>query len=118
MAQTLGKLTALKVQRLAEPGVYGDGGGLYLQVTGKGAKSWLFRFMVDGRARAMGLGSLSALSLADARLRAAECRRLRSDGVDPIEAREVGRAEDRLAAAEAITFAAAAEQFITSHKAG
>jgi hypothetical protein len=39
MARTVGKLTALKVTRLAEQGMYPDGGGLYLQVTGAGAKS-------------------------------------------------------------------------------
>src|SRR6476469_4446750 len=39
-----GKLTALKVAREKRPGLYGDGGGLYLQVTTRGSKSWIFRF--------------------------------------------------------------------------
>jgi integrase len=43
------------------------------QVTGEGAKSWIFRFSLRGRAREMGLGSISALSLSDARTKAAEC---------------------------------------------
>jgi hypothetical protein len=34
-----GKLTALKVAREKQPGLYGDGGGLYLQVTARGSKS-------------------------------------------------------------------------------
>jgi hypothetical protein len=34
--------------------------GLYLQVSADGAKSWIFRFMLDGRAREMGLGPLHA----------------------------------------------------------
>ena len=118
MAQTTGKLTALKVARLAEPGMYADGGGLYLQVSGSGAKSWIYRFMLAGRARAMGLGSLSALGLADARTKAAECRRLRSEGLDPIKARQAARTDDRVAAAKAVTFTSAADQFIASHKAG
>src|SRR6266403_5912532 len=65
MARTVGKLSALKVARLAEPGMYADGAGLYLQVTGAGAKSWLYRFSLHGRAREMGLGSLNAIPLVD-----------------------------------------------------
>src|SRR5438874_1514303 len=53
-----GQLSALKVSRTREPGLYADGGGLYLQVTNADARSWIFRFMLNGRARSMGLGSL------------------------------------------------------------
>ena len=53
MARTTGRLTALKVERAKAPGMYADGGGLYLQVTGDGKKhvnkSWLFQFKVHGR---------------------------------------------------------------------
>jgi hypothetical protein len=52
--------------------MYEDGGGLYLQVSAGGAKSWIFRFMPDGRAREMGLGPLHTIPLAEARKRAAE----------------------------------------------
>jgi hypothetical protein len=44
-----GKLTALKVAREKRPGLYGDGGGLYLQITERGSKSWIFRFWVAER---------------------------------------------------------------------
>jgi hypothetical protein len=44
-----GKLTALKVAREKRPGLYGDGGGLYLQITTPGSKSWIFRFWVAER---------------------------------------------------------------------
>ena len=71
--------------------MYHDGGGLYLQVSAGGAKSWIFRFMLDGRAREMGLGPVHAIPLAEARKRAAECRRMRLDGIDPIEARKAQR---------------------------
>src|SRR5262245_27966557 len=100
MARTVGKLTALKVARDLPAGMYADGAGLYLQVTGAGAKSWMFRFSLNGKAREMGLGSLSAISLADARAKAAECRRLRQDGIDPIEARNARRAQAALDAAK------------------
>ena len=104
MATTIGKLTALKVARKLPPGMYADGAGLYLQVTGAGAKSWIYRFSLQGKAREMGLGSLSAVSLADARNKAAECRTLRQEGIDPIAAREARRAQAALEEAKAITF--------------
>lgn len=117
MARTVGKLTALKVQRLAEAGMHADGAGLYLQITGSGAKSWIFRFSLHGRAREMGLGSLSAVSLAEARTAAGACRRFRQDGIDPIEARKARDAQVRLDAAKAITFSEAATQFIEANRA-
>ena len=109
MARTVGKLTALKVSRPLKPGMYADGAGLYLQVTGAGAKSWLYRFSLQGKAREMGLGSLSAVSLSEARIKAGECRRLREEGVDPIEARKVRREQAALDAAKSITSACALE---------
>ena len=87
MARELGKLTAMAVSRAKKRGYYGDGGGLYLQVSSGGSKSWVFRFRDGPRAREMGLGPIHTVSLADARERARECRRQRLDGADPIEAR-------------------------------
>src|SRR6266852_543378 len=108
MARTTGRLTALKVSRAAKPGMYADGGGLYLQVSSVGAKSWIYRFMLHGREREMGLGSLSAVSLSEARTHASKCRSLRQAGIDPIEARKAAQAEAKLAAAKAVTFKEAA----------
>ena len=51
MAQTINQLTAAQVQKLKLPGMYPDGAGLYLQVTGIGAKSWILRYSLRGRAR-------------------------------------------------------------------
>jgi integrase len=113
-----GKLTALGVARLKTPGMYGDGHGLWLQVTGKGAKSWIFRFALHGRAREMGLGSAHTFSLAEARERARECRKLTADGIDPIETRKAKRQEAALEAAKAITFRGCAEAYFEAHKAG
>src|SRR5262245_11181915 len=118
MARTVGKLTALKVGRHLKPGMYADGAGLYLQVTGVGARSWIFRFSLHGKARAMGLGSLSAVSLSDARTEAEDCRRLRQGGVGPIEARKSRRQQAVLDAAKTVTFKEAAASYIVSHRAG
>jgi len=90
------KLTPLAVKRASEPGLYHDGHGLYLQVSAFDTKSWIFRFMRDGVARKMGLGPLHAVTLADARQRAAAARRALLDGIDPIDARKARRAEAKL----------------------
>ena len=113
-----GKLTALGVARLKTPGMYGDGHGLWLQVTGKGGKSWIFRFKIAGRAREMGLGSAHAFSLAEARERARECRKLTADGIDPVEVRKEKRQEAALEVAKAVTFRTCAEAYMEAHKAG
>jgi len=118
MARTIGKLTALKVDKAGEPRMYGDGGGLYLRVTPDGAKNWVFRFMLNGRARWMGMGPLHTVSLLEARKRAGEHRLQRHDGVDPIEARRAERLKLQLEAAKAITFKECAEGYIKAHRAG
>ena len=118
MARTIGKLTALAVDKSKRRGYYGDGGGLFLQVSVSGSKSWVFRFKEAGKLHEMGLGATHTIGLAEARERARECRRLRLDGIDPIEARKVARAQARLAAAKAVTFKNCAERYIASHQAG
>src|SRR5450631_2603281 len=95
LARTMGRLTALKVTRVAnQPGMYADGGGLYLQVTAGGA-SWLYRYMLRGRAREMGLGPLAVFGLQEARAKAHEARQQRNDGIDPIDARRAARTEEK-----------------------
>jgi integrase len=118
MARVIGKLTALKVDKANQPGMYGDGGGLYLRVTPDGAKNWIFRFMLNGRARWMGMGPLHTITLAEARKRAGEHRLRRHDGIDPIEARRAERQQARLDAAKAITFKECADSYIKAHRAG
>jgi hypothetical protein len=56
--------------------MYPDGGGLYMCVGSENAQSWIFRFTLAERTRFMGLGSLAAVSLAEARQKAGEARRL------------------------------------------
>jgi integrase len=118
MTRAIGRLTALMVEKTKAPGVYGDGGGLYLRVTGRGTKSWFYRFMLDGKARWMGLGPVHTIGLSEARGKATDCRRLRLEGIDPIEARKSARSKARLEAANAITFSDAATRYIKSHRAG
>jgi integrase len=109
-------LSARKV-KTAGIGWHGDGGGLYLQVT-PGGRSWVFRFKLDRRERYMGLGSIDNVTLAEAREKAAAARKLRCDGVDPIDHRKTQRGTVRLAAANAMTFRKCAEGYINAHRAG
>jgi hypothetical protein len=81
MTREIGRLTALKVQRRRKAGLYADGGGLYLRVTDEGTKNWVFRFMLAGRPRWIGMGPPHTIGLADARARAADCRKLRHDSM-------------------------------------
>jgi hypothetical protein len=117
-ARVIGKLTTIRVQQAKRRGLYGDGGGLFLQVSQGGAKSWVFRFKEVGRLRVMGLGPVHTVSLAEARDKARECRRLRLAGKDPIEERKLMRAAAKLDAAKAITFKECAEAYIAAHRAG
>jgi hypothetical protein len=113
MARAIGRLTALKVEKTKKPGMYSDGGGLYLRVTPEGTKNWVLRFMLDRKPRWMGLGPVSLYGIQEARQKALDARRLRHEGIDPIEARRAQRARQLFAAAKAITFAQCAESYIT-----
>jgi integrase len=111
------KLTATAVRVASTPGLYGDGHGLYLQVSSFDTKAWVFRFTIDGRPRKMGLGPLHTVSLAEARKRAAEARLKAHDGIDPIEDKQAQRAHKRLASAKAMTFKQAADAYVEANRA-
>ena len=66
------KLTAKFIQALKDKGRYGDGEGLYLEVSRTGSKSWILRTTVQGRRQDIGLGGISWVSLAEAREKARE----------------------------------------------
>ena len=110
-------LTAVAVGKLTKPGRYAVGDGAYLQIATGGTKSWLFRYKRDGKARHMGLGPYSLLTLAEAREKAREARRALLEGIDPLEAKAARRARARLDAARGMTFRQCAERMIASHEA-
>lgn len=91
MAHTLNRLTPRGVETAKTPGLYADGGGLYLRVGRGGAKSWCLRYMLEGKAREMGLGGLSKIGLADARKKASAQRLLLVERVDPLARRKAER---------------------------
>jgi integrase len=114
----LNRLTARAVATASTPGMYADGGGLYLRVARSGAKSWCLRFMIDGAAREMGLGGLAKVGLADARKKAAPLRLLLADKVDPIERRKLEKSASTIAAARSMTFDECAAAYIKAHEIG
>lgn len=116
MARTIEQLSATGLPS-KDPGLHHDGRGLYLQVK-RGGRSWVLRYMLNGRARHMGLGPYPDVTLAEARKAATECRSLLRDGVDPIEMRQRRRQAAILEAAQAITFEECASRLIDAHKAG
>lgn len=104
-------LTATKVaSSKLKPGNYPDGDGLLLQVSNSGTKSWGFRFRLNGKAREMGLGRVAEVTLAQAREKAADARKLVNQGIDPITARQQSKQEQQEASEH--TFARAMELYI------
>jgi len=110
------KLTALQIKNATKRGLLGDGGGLYLQITAAGSKSWIFRYRVGAKLRNHGLGSANTLSLADAREAALECRKMRLNGLDPIDEKKKLRVTAQLETAKTVTFKVCAERYIEAHK--
>src|SRR5262249_21050279 len=118
MARASERLSATAVRMATEPGMLADGKGLYLRVGPTGAKSWIFRYRIDGRRHDLGLGPYPDITLAAARERATAQRRLRIDGADPLAIKRTERARARLDAAKAMTFKQCAEANIAAHEAG
>ncbi|VVE34079.1 tyrosine-type recombinase/integrase [Pandoraea commovens] len=110
-SRQLNRLTAIGISKEVKPGYYADGGGLYLQISASGSRSWIFKFTIGGRTREMGLGALAVVSLASARKIAAECRAQAKNRIDPIVAREL-HAVHVVTGAKRRTFREAATEFI------
>jgi integrase len=133
VSRSIHRLSAKATVAKRLPGYYADGAGLYLQVAasaardergveaGTSARSWIFRFDLNQRRREMGLGPLSIVSLAEARSRAAECRKLLHEGKDPLAMRRASqrRAETQAQAAQPTqSFDECAAAYIEAHRAG
>lgn len=83
--QVINRLTQAHIDTIEDPGIHHDGGGLYLQIGRGRARSWQYRFTLNGRTRGMGLGSCKDVNLTEARRLTAESRALVAKGIDPIE---------------------------------
>lgn len=115
MKRQLQRLSAKQVEQIKRAGYWPDGAGLYMQCTATRAKSWIFRYSRNGKTREMGLGSVLVVGLADARRKAADARKLLSEGIDPLDAKKTKKQEQALNKAKTITFDKCAEAYIKAH---
>jgi integrase len=118
MARSIERLSARAAQTASRPGLHPDGNGLYLHVGASGSRSWILRYRHGGRRHDIGLGPYPLISLADARQRANQRRRLLVDGIDPLAERRAQRAAEATERVKAITLRQAAESYIDAHAAG
>ncbi len=116
MATRINKLSAVSVSKLDKIGYHSDGAGLYLQVSATRTKSWIFRFSMAGKPHEMGLGSLRAVDLAQARLRARDCRAMLVDGKNPLAERRAAKVSQAVSNARRTTFDECAAAFIDAHR--
>lgn len=114
-------LTAQSVKH-ARPGRHADGNGLHLLVKESGARSWVYRFMLKGKSRDIGLGAAGpgGISLADARDTRDALRLKVKAGVDPLEERQQQAAEADAEAQAArvaqVTFKDVAKGYIAANE--
>ena len=87
MAREMNRLPPRAAATITEPGRYADGGGLYLVVGQGQSRKWVFRFKWHGRLVDMGMGAAASVTLAKARERAGDARKLLADGINPLEAK-------------------------------
>lgn len=116
-SKQLNRLSPREIQAKREAGYFHDGGGLYLQVSSSGAKSWILRYTFDGKTKDLGLGSLSVVNATKARQKALECRQQVSDGIDPLQARLIAKNQRLVEKAQDFTFDQCADAYIKGHAA-
>ncbi|MGZ4995977.1 MAG: tyrosine-type recombinase/integrase [Methylobacter sp.] len=118
MSRIKNKLTARTVETKKTPGYYSDGGNLYLRVSKNLTKTWAFYYTKDGKRTEMGLGSVSNITLEQAREKATELRKQLASGIDPLAQRQQQEADRKAQRAKMMTFQQCADAYINAHRAG
>jgi len=116
----MSKFSTLKIKSLTKVGMHSDGNGLHLKVqlskkTNTLNKSWIFRWGAQGK-NTMGLGAYPLVSLATAREKTLECRRLVASGLNPRDERDKVKTEIKVAKAHSVTFEKAAKEYIETNR--
>jgi integrase len=109
-------MSAREVDALIEPGRYAVGHGAYLQISQWKTRSWIFRYVRNGRARHVGMGGCDYVKLSEARERAIDYRRMLARGVDPLDDKRGTRLEQQRAEARSKTFRECALEYIAAHE--
>jgi integrase len=111
-------LSAREVATVSEPGMYADGGNLYLRIGPTGARSWIFRYKHGDKRHDHGIGPVSLYSLAEAREKVIDLRRGLREGLDPIDQQRGKKQLAAIEAAKSMTFRQCAEAYVAAHRAG
>ena len=113
MARQPKRLTARTVASMNKIGRHADGGNLYLTISKTGAgvsRRWTFLYSLAGKQREAGFGPAAAVTLAEAREKAAGYRSMLAKGIDPLDAKKAGQE----AALARKTFGQCADELIKS----
>jgi integrase len=109
--------TEIKRSKAAERAYsLGDGGGLYLWVKPTGGKLWRWSYRFDGKEKLMSLGKYPDVSLALARERHAEARKLLATGIDPMAQRKAEKTAEKAAVEN--SFQSVATQWLSHWQVG
>jgi hypothetical protein len=95
-----------------EVGRHADGNNLYLSISPTGSRRWTFLYDFAHKQREAGLGSVSVVSLAEAREKAAQFRSLLAKGIDPLDQKKASQE----AAAARKSFGQCASELIASKR--
>jgi len=116
------KLTADQVKAITTAGAYADGGGLYLDISDNGSKSWIYRYQLAKRRRSMGLGGYPKMTLAKARQARDVHQKQVKAGIDPLEVKRENTAQAELERKHQeslqMTFTLCAENYIAQKAPG
>lgn len=111
----LNDVAVRKAKPETKPYKMADGGGMYLEVMPNGSKYWRLKYRVNGKEKRLALGVYSDVSLALARERRDDARKLLAQGIDPGESRKALKATKTLNAAN--SFEVIAREWLASHMA-
>ena len=88
-----------KAKPLDRPYRVADGGGMYLEIKPNGSKYWRMAYRFAGKQKTLALGVYPDITLADARERRNEARKLLANGADPAAAKQAQKKQAKTAAA-------------------
>jgi integrase len=112
-------LTSTEIQRskaTTKPYKLADERGLFLLVTPSGGKLWRWKYRVDGKEKLMSFGAYPDVTLAMARERHQNARRLLASGIDPMAQRKAEKTAERTATES--LFASVAEKWLAHWRQG
>jgi hypothetical protein len=82
--------------------VFPNSGGLFMLVTKTGSKLWRYANNFDSKQKLLALGEYPVTSLADARIKRNDAKKLLAEGIDPSVNRKEERCNARVERANAV----------------